>query len=418
MRAKFLKFAGALAVLAAWLGCLGPAEVNADEPPRAPKAAPPKSLILELETDNWGSWGWGNARTIREVRAKPGDEIGSAQHGETLVTVVEITDKDHVKVRIADAFVVFGPAGREQTEKEAIVARGEKLTFGTPSCDGGTNYTLQISDLDQVPVVKADDPEVIAAISAHANVTKDDVGSIQEVGPRGIVAPGGFGHGGEGFDPAKLPNDADMKSIGKLNNLRRLFLPGSAITDAGMVHLKNLPRLRELDLSKTKIGDAALPYIAGLKQLETLNLSGTDISDKGVKLLRSMTFPKLKVLPGRGMSGMVHFDYTKITREGFWQLLVAPPPWYRVSDNDGYLWGCLNDRGKSVWPKQLAGAKTAREKLLFRLLLLGCSLKTDAGGNVVEAYLEMTAPTNRYLYYRTPEQTREIFDLLAKLGTV
>ena len=92
-----------------------------------------------------------------------------------------------------------------------------------------------------------------------------------------------------------------MKSIGKLNNLRRLILAGSAVTDAGEVHLKNLIRLRELDLSKTKIGDATLPYLAGLKQLETLNLSGTDISDKSIKLLQSMMFPKLKPLPSRAM---------------------------------------------------------------------------------------------------------------------
>ena len=53
------------------------------------------------------------------------------------------------------------------------------------------------------------------------------------------------------------PTDEDMRSIGKLNNLRRLILAGSAVTDAGAVHLKNLTRLAELDLSQTKIGDAA-----------------------------------------------------------------------------------------------------------------------------------------------------------------
>jgi Leucine-rich repeat (LRR) protein len=419
MKTAILKLAGAIVPLAICLAGFKPADVRGDEPPQARKVAPPKSLILELETNNWGSEGWGNARTITEVRATPGDRLGdTAGRGSAAATVVEIIDKDHVKVRIADDLVISDSAGRERTDKEAIVVSGEKLTFGTPSYDGGTGYTLKMSDLDQVPVVKADDPDVIAAIAAHANVTKDDAGSIQEVGPRGIVAPGGYGYGGTGFDPAKLPNDEDMEKIGKLNNLRRLFLPGSAITDAGAVHLKNLTRLRELDLSRTKIGDATLPYIAGLKRLEELNLSGTDISDKGIKLLQSMTFPKLKTLPGRAMPPVVHLEYSKITREGFWQLLLAPPPWYRVSETDGYLWGRLDVRGKTVWPKQLAGAKTEREKTLFRLLLLGCSLKTDAEGSVVEAHLELTAPTTRYLCYRTTEQTREVFDLLAKLGSV
>ena len=329
MKTTMLKLAGTLAVLMFWLVGPGPANVRGDEPPRAEKAAPPKSLIFELETDRWGSWGWGQARTMTEVRAKPGDGIGgTARGGAPPFTLVEILDKDHVKVRIAHD-LVFREHEQNQTDKETILDRGKQLRIRTQSYDGGTNYTLRISDLDQVPVVKADDPKLIAAISAHANVTVDEVGSIQEIGPPGVVAPGKYGKRGRNrahrsrFDPGSTPTDEDMKNIGQLNNLRRLILTGCTIADAGAAHLKNLTRLRELDLSGTKIGDATLPYLAGMKELEALNLSGTDISDNGVKLLLGMKFPRLKPLPGRNMPGVVHIEYTKITSEGFWELAQA-----------------------------------------------------------------------------------------------
>ena len=151
-----------------------------------------------------------------------------------------------------------------------------------------------------MPVVKADDPKIIAAISAHANVTKDDVGSIQEVGPPGLVGPGEDNRPRAGFDPGKGPTDDDMKNIGKLNNLRRLILASTRLRTLGMVHLKNLTRLRELDLSETRIGDTSLQYLAGMQRLEALNLSGTDISDKGVKTLQGLKFPKAQVFPAGG----------------------------------------------------------------------------------------------------------------------
>ena len=145
---------------------------------------------------------------------------------------------------------------------------------------------------------------------------------------------------------------------------------------------------------------------------------GTDISDKGVKTLRGMKFPKVKLVLGGNYPVPVRLDHTKITREGFWQLAQAPPPWLHIRDDDGHLWGSLRDRGRTVWPKQLAGGKSEREKTLFRLLLLGCSLDANEEGAVVEASLTLTSPMSRDLCYRTKEQTREVFDLLAKLGTV
>ena len=92
-----------------------------------------------------------------------------------------------------------------------ILRAGDKLAVTTNTDDAGIEYTLRISDLDQVPVVKADDPKLIAAISAHANVTVDEVGSIQEIGPPGVVHLVSMANlvaiwaGDNGFDPAKHP---------------------------------------------------------------------------------------------------------------------------------------------------------------------------------------------------------------------
>ncbi|MGO8689900.1 MAG: hypothetical protein ACLQLG_09715 [Thermoguttaceae bacterium] len=290
MRAKFLKFAGTLAVLAAWLGCSGPAKDHAD--------ATPASLILELETYYWSSFPVSSAKTITEVRVRPGDGIGQqpksfGKEG-TPFTLMEIIDKDHVKVRIAPN-LVFRDTARNTTGKEAILGRGEQLRIATRSRDGGIDYTLQISELDQVPVVNADAPEVIAAISAHASVTKDEVGSIQEIGPPGVVGRGDFGPDRVGFDPSKCPTDEDLKNIAKLNNLRRLILSGSRVTDAGMVQLKGLARLTCLDLSQTKVGDAGLDHLKGLTNLRSLTLYSTDVTDGGVKKLQT-ALPNCKIL--------------------------------------------------------------------------------------------------------------------------
>ena len=124
MRTPSLKLAGTLAVLAAWMGGLGPAKVRGNEPPRAQKAAPPASPILELETDHSGSYGWGIAITITDVRAKPGEGIGKPDPGFPMggtaaFTVVEIIDKDHVKVRPLPA------TSFSETPRSAMRAKGK-----------------------------------------------------------------------------------------------------------------------------------------------------------------------------------------------------------------------------------------------------------------------------------------------------
>ncbi len=295
MRTTTWKLLGTMAALAAWLGGPGPAEVRGDEPPRAQQAAPPPSLILELETHEGAAYGRFSAMTITDFRAKPGDGLaGPGWRKSAAFTVVEIPDKDRVKVWVADNLGLQNVAGRDRDEKLMRLRSGETLRVNTNTCDAGTDYALRISDLDEVPVVKADDPKVVAAISAHANVTKDEVGSIQEIGPPGVVGRGDRVPRRTEFDPGKGPTDEDLKNIAKLNNLRRLFLNGSAITDAGAAHLKNLSRLTALDLSNTEIGDAGLEHLNGLANLRSLTLCSTNVSKEGVEKLRK-ALPNCKI---------------------------------------------------------------------------------------------------------------------------
>ena len=82
--------------------------------------------------------------------------------------------------------------------------------------------------------------------------------------------------------------DDNMKPLGGLYQLQKLYIQGTQITDAGLVHLKNLKRLRVLWLENPKITDVGLEHIKGLKQLRELNLDGTAISDEGLMQLTGL----------------------------------------------------------------------------------------------------------------------------------
>jgi len=107
--------------------------------------------------------------------------------------------------------------------------------------------------------------------------------------------------------------DAEMRHVGRLKNLRTLYLDDTEITDAGMVYLKGLaeldvlalhgtningeglanlsalPKLRVLNLSKCPITDDSLAHIKGLTSLETLAFQDTKITDRGFAHLAGLT---------------------------------------------------------------------------------------------------------------------------------
>ncbi len=140
-------------------------------------AAPPTSLIFELRQDDWGTFPHFSRDTMIEIQAKPGDGIGKPIPGidpdSPPCTLVEILGKDRARVRVSK-YLVCKQSGDRDSGVPVLLKFGDKLTAWTLSWDAGTNYTLRISDLDQMPVVTADSPALVAAIAAHASVTKDD----------------------------------------------------------------------------------------------------------------------------------------------------------------------------------------------------------------------------------------------------
>ncbi|MES1223794.1 MAG: FN3 associated domain-containing protein, partial [Bacteroidota bacterium] len=86
----------------------------------------------------------------------------------------------------------------------------------------------------------------------------------------------------------KLPvSDADMKTIGRFENLRRLELNFSEVTDNGLNALTSLKHLHTISLSGTKVTYAGLKEkLAGLKNLKTVAVWNTGISSQEISELQ------------------------------------------------------------------------------------------------------------------------------------
>jgi hypothetical protein len=393
MSTTALRLSATSILFLAWLGSHGSAKVDAAEPSPARQTPPPESLIFELRTHDWASWPNPDSSEsdIVEVQARPGEAIGppgAFLHGKPPFVLVEILDKHHARVRVNSSLGHGDRSARAPPSPDPIVVSTDKLMAWSRTYDAGVDFTVRIVDLDQVPAVRADDPQTVAAISAHARLTKDRAGSVQEV-----VAGRAFAN-------------ADMGSLAKLNNLRRLSLAGSSITDEGVAHLKNMTRLISLNLANTKIGDAGLRHLAGLRRLEVLDLSGTDIGDEAVKVLREMKNCE-----------RIRLSATRVTPCGYWQLRLARPDRFPARAY-GSPWGRLQGMDEGVGLDQLAQETGKRQELAFRLLVLGCDLRANAEGSIIGAIVRVTSETPRSTPYHTKEQTREAIKLLAELGTI
>lgn len=82
--------------------------------------------------------------------------------------------------------------------------------------------------------------------------------------------------------------DDSLKHLGKLTNLRKLWLGGMQLTEAGLAHLSKLTNLQDLRLEHTQVTDAGLVHLGTLTNLEQLWLIETQVSDAGKELLKDM----------------------------------------------------------------------------------------------------------------------------------
>ena len=83
-----------------------------------------------------------------------------------------------------------------------------------------------------------------------------------------------------------MGNDADLKLLKGLSNLRTLDLTNTHVTDAELEALEGLAKLQLLCLRNTQITDAGLQHVRALTSLGHVNLSRTRVTEEGVKKLQ------------------------------------------------------------------------------------------------------------------------------------
>lgn len=104
-------------------------------------------------------------------------------------------------------------------------------------------------------------------------------------------------------------DDACLKRIGQMKDMKRFWTNSKKVTSAGWVHLTGLTKMKDLFLSETDFGDADTPALEGMKDLKSLGLNKTKITDAGMPSLAGLT--KLHDL---GLEG------TKVTDKGMMAL--------------------------------------------------------------------------------------------------
>lgn len=99
------------------------------------------------------------------------------------------------------------------------------------------------------------------------------------------------------LDLSKMPvDDKDLQHIGRLENLRKLYLNFTAVTGAGLSHLRRLEFLEHLSISGTQVKfDDVRETLRHLKNLQTLAVWETALSPQEIARLQA-EFPDVTVL--------------------------------------------------------------------------------------------------------------------------
>ena len=102
-------------------------------------------------------------------------------------------------------------------------------------------------------------------------------GTPRRIDEPAVVGPGADEGGGRG-----------AFRLGRLTNLRRLYIRQTLVTDAGLDHLRPFSGLQFLALNHTRVTDDGLAKLGFLQQLETLWLHHTEITDIGLAHLAAL----------------------------------------------------------------------------------------------------------------------------------
>lgn len=133
----------------------------------------------------------------------------------------------------------------------------------------------------------------------------------------------------------------DLAALGKMKQLRRLFLVGSNIDDTGMKTIAKLQNLSLLNITGTGVTDDGLKPLAQLPHLASLHIENTEITDAGLRHLESCK-----------RLGYVDLNQTQTTKEGRNQLThVMHSPRKRM----GKRMGSQTEKQKTEWGQKQNG---------------------------------------------------------------
>jgi internalin A len=152
--------------------------------------------------------------------------------------------------------------------------------------------------------------DAVAAIKKAGGFVKYDwewrdgknISGAKPWAPRLVVDHIGVDYFGHVFDVnlsgSSRPADTTLAEIGRLNQLRRLWLNDASVTDVGLANLKGLTNLSTLGLGGAQITDAGLAHLKGLPKLSSLGLNGTQVTDAGLAHLKGLTKLSYLMLDG------------------------------------------------------------------------------------------------------------------------
>ena len=114
---------------------------------------------------------------------------------------------------------------------------------------------------------------------------------IRQIAAKTNLLDANFSHAKSG----QVETNIEVKTLeGVTEQLLWLKLSDSGISDADLESIGKLSNLRKLNLSKNNISDSGVRFLSGLSKLEYLNLYETNVSDSSVAML--MKLPQLKEL--------------------------------------------------------------------------------------------------------------------------
>lgn len=305
----------------------------------------PALLVLPLATAFWGFIGTspnaetGSERAANSHPARPTAAtpliLAASTQGETAIgpgdLVVVIADAAELKMgRQLRAVLVKGThflvteIDGKWIGGRAIV--GGRMTQGWIPRDAAELRERIIEEppasaVEERAMPAVEEPSVSTVEKPPATTVEKPPASAVEKSPEPPVAkPTGVAAGGRealSFRISVLRDDAELKTIDRSRDIRRLILTGDGVTDAalkqldglnvralsiegtqitnaGLQHLRALANLKSLRLWAHQFTNASLEHVKNLTSLEALDLDGTETQGSGLRHLADL--PKLQTL--------------------------------------------------------------------------------------------------------------------------